>query len=240
MTLKLKQERRAAIFAAIQALQIEIQDREHALTALEVVYFGEEIKAEAPKAAKVKKTEEKEPRGSTRKARKRGGQSTPWTQARRDKHAAKKAAKAAHDLIKSNPAAAALSANEAQRAKDEGPAFNPVRQAVGAHEALAAKSEAEVMAASNGPQPPGGNPKTATGSLSALKLAPAIRAILGKAARPLTSTEIMDRLKVGGYQHTAAGPLVNSVTGVLSGMGLQYERRAGRNFYEPIRKEGEE
>ena len=118
-------------------------------------------------------------------------------------------AEKAHELIQSNPAAVALSA----------------------HEALRAKSEAEVQAASNGPNN--------TGSLTGLKLAPAIRAILGKAARPLTSTEIMERLKVGGYRHTAAGPLVNSVTGVLSGMGLQYERRAGRNFYEPIRKEGE-
>ena len=100
-----------------------------------------------------------------------------------------------------------------------------------AHEALKEQSEREVSAASNGPG--------ATGSLSGLKLVPAIRSILSRAARPLTSTEIIDRLKVGGYQHTAAGPLVNSVTGSLSGMGLQYERRAGRNFYEPIRKEGE-
>jgi hypothetical protein len=208
MTLKAKHQRHAAIFAAIEALQIEIQDREHALTALEVVYFGEGIPVKAPKAAKVKKTEEKEARGSTRKARKRGGQPTPWTQARRDNFMAKKRAKEA--------------------ATAEKP---PAAVAVSAHEALAAKSQAEVEAATNGPN--------SGGTLEALKLAPAIRAILGKAARPLTSTEIMERLKVGGYQHTAAGPLVNSVTGVLSGMGLQYERRAGRNFYEPIRKEGE-
>jgi hypothetical protein len=217
MTLKAKHQRHAAIFAAIEALQIEIQDREHALTALEVVYFGEGIPVEAPKAAKVKKTEEKGPRGSTTTGRKKARKGRAWTQAQKDKAAATRAAtkaKAAHALIESNPAAVALSA----------------------HEALRAKSEAEVMAATNGPN---GNPKTAAGSLTPLKLAPAIRAILGRAARPLTSTEIMDRLKVGGYQHTAAGPLVNSVTGVLSGMGLQYERRAGRNFYEPIRKEGE-
>ena len=223
MTLKKKQARREALYQAIEALQIEIQDREHALEALEVVYFGEGSQAREAKAAKVKKTEEKAPRGSTTRGRKRGGQPTPWTKERRAKHEAKKAAAAAekapaavaekaHDLIQSNPAAVALSA----------------------HEALRAKSEAEVMAASNGPS---ANPG---GTLSALKLAPAIRAILGKAARPLTSTEIMERLKVGGYQHTAAGPLVNSVTGVLSGMGLQYERRAGRNFYDPITKEGAE
>ncbi len=220
MSMKQKHQRQAALFAAIEALQVEIQDREHALEALEVVYFGESYEGKPEKAAKVKKTEEKEPRGSTRKGRKRGGQPTPWTKERRAKHEAKKAAaaaekapaavaEAAHELIESNPAAVALSA----------------------HEALRAKSEAEVQAASNGPNN--------TGSLTGLKLAPAIRAILGKAARPLTSTEIMERLKVGGYRHTAAGPLVNSVTGVLSGMGLQYERRAGRNFYEPIRKEGE-
>ena len=206
MTLKKKQARREAIYQAIEALQIEIQDREHALEALEVVYFGEGSQAREAKAAKVKKTEEKEPRGSTRKARKKGRKGVPWTPERLAKHQAKKAAATAEKA--------------------------PAAVAVGAHEALAAKSEAEVQAASNGPNP--------GGSLAALKLAPAIRAILGKAARPLTSTEIMDRLKVGGYQHTAAGPLVNSVTGVLSGMGLQYERRAGRNLYEPIRKEGQE
>jgi len=227
MTMKTKHQRQAALFAAIEALQIEIQDREHALTALEVVYFGEEIKAEAPKAAKVKKTEEKAPRGSTRKGRKRGGQPTPWTPERRAKHEAKKAAAAAE---KAPAAARDMDAGElAEHLKS-----NPAAVALSAHEALKAKSEAEVQAASNGPSP------NHAGSLSGLKLAPAIRAILGKAARPLTSTEIMDRLKVGGYQHTAAGPLVNSVTGVLSGMGLQYERRAGRNFYEPIRKEGAE
>lgn len=209
MTLKLKHARQAALFAAIQALQIEIQDREHALAALEVVYFGEEIKAEALKPLKLKKTEEKAPRGSTRKARKKGRKGVPWTQARRDKHAAKQA-KADAVLTEM--------ADQATRSAS-------------AHEALKEQSEREVSAASNGPG--------ATGSLSGLKLVPAIRSILSRAARPLTSTEIIDRLKVGGYQHTAAGPLVNSVTGSLSGMGLQYERRAGRNFYEPIRKEGE-
>lgn len=225
MTMKTKHQRQAALFAAIEALQIEIQDREHALEALEVVYFGESYEGKPEKAAKVKKTEEKEPRGSTRKARKRGGQPTPWTPERRAKHEAKKAAAAAE---KAPAAARDMNAGElAEHIKG-----NPAAVALSAHEALRAKSEAEVQAASNGPNN--------TGSLTGLKLAPAIRAILGKAARQLTSTEIMERLKVGGYRHTAAGPLVNSVTGVLSGMGLQYERRAGRNFYDPITKEGEE
>ncbi len=231
MTMKTKHQRQAALFAAIEALQIEIQDREHALAALEVVYFGEEIKAEAPKAAKVKKTEEKGPRGSTTTGRKKKRKGVPWSKERRQRHDDRAHAKAAGGEL----AATAEKAPAAGRADDsmshrEAVASNPAAVALSAHEALKAKSEAEVQAASNGPG----------GSLSGLKLAPAIRAILGKAARPLTSTEIMDRLKVGGYQHTAAGPLVNSVTGVLSGMGLQYERRAGRNFYDPITKEGEE
>lgn len=212
MTLKLKQERRAALFAAITALQIDIQDREHALTALEVVYFGEGIPVEVPKAAKVKKTDEKEPRGSTRKASKTARKGRAWTQKRREKFAAKKAARLSQPAAEKAPAA-----------------VEPLTRR-SAHEALAAKSQSEVEAASNG---------SLTGSLSALKLVPAIRSILSKAARPLTSTEIIDRLKVGGYQHSASGPLVNSVTGSLSGMGLIFERRAGRNFYEPIRKEGE-
>lgn len=202
MTLKLKQERRAALFAAITALQIDIQDREHALTALEVVYFGEGIPVEVPKAAKVKKTDEKEPRGSTRKASKTARKGRAWTASRRAKHEQKKRFAAGGKV--------------------------PV--AVSVHEALKDRSEREASAASNGSQ---------TGSLSALKLVPAIRSILSKAARPLTSTEIIDRLKVGGYQHSASGPLVNSVTGSLSGMGLIFERRAGRNFYEPTRKDGE-
>lgn len=204
MTMKQKHQRQAALFAAIEALQVEIQDREHALEALEVVYFGENLEAKAEKLAKVKKTEEKAPRGSATRPRKKARQSRPWTKERRAKHEAKKAAATA----------------------EKAPA------AVSAHQALKDESERQVNAATNGPNP--------SGSLTGLKLAPAIRAILSKAARPLTSTEIMDRLNVGGYQHTAAGPLVNSVTGVLSGMGLIYERRAGRNYYDPLPKEGDE
>lgn len=203
MTLKLKQARREAIYLAIEALQIEIQDREHALEALEVVYFGEGSQAKEAKAAKVKKTDEKEPRGSTRKASKTARKGRAWTASRRAKHEQKKRFAAGGKV--------------------------PV--AVSVQEALKDRSEREVSAASNGPN--------SGGSLAGLKLVPAIRSILSKAARPLTSTEILDRLGVGGYQHQAAGPLVNSVTGSLSGMGLIFERRAGRNFYEPIRKEGE-
>jgi len=213
-----RRKRRAAIFAAIEAVQVEIQDHEHALAALEVIYFGEEMSVEVPEPAKVGKTKEKEARGSTRKARKRGGQSTPWTPERRAKHEAKKAAAGG---LRAGPPFGDPTAEKA-----------PAAAPVSAHEALKDQTEREVSAASNGPG--------ATGSLSGLKLVPAIRSILYTAARPLTSTEILDRLRVGGYQHTAAGPLVNSVTGSLPGMGLQYERRAGRNFYDPITKEGEE
>lgn len=232
MTLKKKQARREAIYQAIEALQIEIQDREHALEALEVVYFGEGSQAKEAKAAKVKKTEEKAPRGSTTTGRKKSRKGRAWTPEQKAKAAATRAATKRAGQRFDHMKATAEKAPAAGPAARDMNAEELAEHRTGAHEALAAKSQAEVQAATNGPNP--------GGTLQDLKLAPAIRAILGKAARPLTSTEIMERLKVGGYQHTAAGPLVNSVTGVLSGMGLQYERRAGRNFYEPIRKEGQE
>lgn len=105
--------------------------------------------------------------------------------------------------------------------------------------AARAARKAAAAAAPTAENPPAAGPAhgiaARNGTLTGMKLAPAIRAILRKAPRPLTSGEILDRLQAGGYQHTASGPLSNSVTGTLSTMGLLYERRAGRNYYEPLK-----
>lgn len=140
--------RRELIYGAMEALYDEILDRERALAALELVYFG------APRtepSAQPAAAPEKEPRGSTRKRRKKAAKGKT-----RRKLSQTPAAKLARDYREKKKAEAAAAGSQATPEKVQRggskpatiPATlgdpQPAGKATGAHEAMKAKTEAEI------------------------------------------------------------------------------------------------
>lgn len=189
-----------------------------ARAARELIETTQAIEAGTEKPAKVNKTEEKEPRQSPTRGRKKKAKGKarrdlpgrkPWTQEQKDRAAAARAARKA--AARSGPAAVTVSA----------------------HDALASKSQSEVEQAAREQgipeRPRNGN----GGTLAGLNQREAIKAVLRKAARQLTAEEILDRLTVGGYRFNSQQP-GKALSVALATYQFSHERRAGRNYYNPI------
>jgi len=248
-----KNTRRAAFYAAMEALYDEILDLESALSALELVYFGKptgdgktsvswrSAHFPAPPA-------EKRPRGSTPPKRKGPGKGrgrknlsqTPAAKLARE-YRAKQKAKADQAPPAAEPEAGqATSAHEALKAqsqaeieKDKGGDF-PRQRKGSERQASPASADNGTEAGNPGRKPT--VPPVETGSLTGLTQQNAIRAILRRAARQLDSSEILERLRVGGYKFRSDNPRrALSVTLATMGGELMTETRAGRLHYDPIK-----
>lgn len=259
-----KTTRRAAIYAAMEALYDEILDHERALAALELVYFGTPRKDRSAKPAAEAK---KEPRGSAPPKRKgpgkgRGRKKLSQTPAAKLARAYREKKKAEAAAAAGSPAAIPAKIGAPQPAAEPGEAHS-------AHQVLKDQSEAGAIRESLAEGRPGnalvdrrhrkpvtpaeqkehsrrngGNPgrkptlpPVKSGSLTGLTQQDAIRAVLGNAARQLRSDEILARLLAGGFHFKSSNPR-SALSVTLSTMraSLNTETRAGRVFYDPIKR----
>jgi len=245
-----KESRRASIFAAIEALNIEIELNLEAVRALELIYFGRVSTGDVELIPKPAPAAEKKPRGSAPLKRKGPGKG-----------------RGRKNLSQTPPAKLARAYRAKQKAKaDQAPAAEPAAapdpgKAHSAHEALKDHSQAEVEKAKAHDFPPqrkgserkasqasnstpaAGNPgrkptvpPVTTGSLTGIPQRDAIKAVLRRASRQLNSAEILDRLTVSGYHFNSQNPKGALSVALASMRGeLMTERRAGRLYYDPIK-----
>jgi len=143
--MKTKEERREAVYHAIECLNLEIEQRLEAVRALELIHFGRVSTGEVELIPKPAPAAKKEPRRSPQPSRKKAAKAPAWPEPKKGKRKPSQttSAKLARAYRAKKKAEAAAAAGSPAPIPATIGAPQPAGKATGAHEALKAKSEAE-------------------------------------------------------------------------------------------------